>query len=159
MSFSWSSLGAAAHVPARYAAGGEVPPDTLSLVSLGLYVALAVILISALMGLTWVIGSKTRGEVKGQPYESGVIPTGGARLREPVPFYLVAIFFIVFDVEAVFIVSWAVAYEKLGWAGFAQVTFFILILFLGLVHLWKMGGLDWGPRADRRAGRSKAESE
>lgn len=153
MSFSWLSAYAASGVASSAAAGGEAPPDTLSLLSLGLYVALAVILISVLMGLTWVIGDKTRSDVKGQPYESGVLPTGSARLREPVPFYLVAIFFIVFDVEAVFIVSWAVSWESLGWAGFAQVTFFILILFLGLVHLWKMGGLDWGPRAGRRISR------
>jgi len=50
----------------------------------------------------------------------------------------------------IFVVSWAVAYDRLGWAGFAQVTFFILVLFLGLVHLWKSGGLDWGPGAHRR---------
>ena len=74
-----------------------------------------------------------------------------ARLRDPVPFYLVAIFFIVFDVEAIFILSWAVAWDLLGWAGFLQITFFIFVLFLGLVYLWKMGGLDWGPRAGRTA--------
>ena len=50
----------------------------------------------------------------------------------------------------IFVVSWAVAYDRLGWAGFAQVVFFILVLFLGLVHLWKSGGLDWGPSANRR---------
>jgi NADH-quinone oxidoreductase subunit A len=72
-------------------------------------------------------------------------------LAEPVPFYLVAIFFIVFDVEMVFVVSWAVAYDLLGWAGYLQITFFIFILFLGLVWLWKMGGLDWGPQPRKTA--------
>jgi NADH-quinone oxidoreductase subunit A len=88
--------------------------------------------------------------VKGEPYESGVLPSGEARLSEPVPFYLVAIFFIVFDVEMIFVVSWAVAYDALGWNGFLNVAFFILILFVGLAHLWKTGGLDWGPGAQRR---------
>ena len=137
--------------------GGETQPDFESLLSLGLYAGIAVFLIVALMFLSWWLGDKTHGEVKGQPYKSGVLPTGAARLREAVPFYLVAIFFIVFDVEAIFIVSWAVAYDLLGWAGFFQITFFIVILFLGLVYLWKMGGLDWGPRAHRgkpRAGRA-----
>lgn len=129
---------------------GEAPPSWESLLSLGLYALIAVILITALLGLTWVLGRKTHNPLKDDPYESGVAPSGSARLREPVPFYLVAIFFIVFDVEAVFIVSWAVAWDVVGWAGFAQVCFFIFILFLGLVHLWKMGGLDWGPSAQRR---------
>lgn len=129
---------------------GEAPPSVESLLSLGLYVLIAVVLIGALLGLTWALGRKTHTPLKDEPYESGVAPSGSARLREPVPFYLVAIFFIVFDVEAVFIVSWAVAWDLVGWAGFAQVCFFIFILFLGLVHLWKMGGLDWGPTAQRR---------
>jgi NADH-quinone oxidoreductase subunit A len=96
--------------------------------------------------ITRFLGQRTGGEVKGQPYESGVMPSGDSRLREPVPFYLVAIFFIVFDVEAIFVVSWAVTWDRLGWAGFWQITFFIVILFLGLLYLWKKGGLDWGSR-------------
>ena len=125
------------------------PPSFEALMSLGLYALLAVVLISVLLLLARFLGQRTRGDIKGQPYESAVLPTGEARLREPVPFYLVAIFFIVFDVEAVFVVSWAVAYDLLGWAGFWQITFFIIILFLGLVYLWKMGGLDWGSRSER----------
>lgn len=127
-------------------AGGEAAPSLEGLLSLALYAGIALFLIGTLMLLSWVIGRKTRSDLKDEPYESGIAPTGAAKLREPVPFYLVAIFFIVFDVEAIFIVSWAVAWDLLGWAGFWQITFFIVILFLGLVYLWKMGGLDWGPR-------------
>jgi NADH-quinone oxidoreductase subunit A len=130
---------------------GEMPPSPEALLSLALFAAIAVCLISFLMYLAWRLGDKTRGETKGQPYESGVIPTGEARLGAPVPFYLVAIFFIVFDVEMIFIVSWAVAYDLLGWEGFFHVAFFISILFVGLIHLWKTGGLDWGPRMQRHA--------
>lgn len=132
---------------------GETQPSFESLVSLGIYVGISVLLILLLLFLAWWLGNKTHSQVKGEPYECGVLPTGEARLSEPVPFYLVAIFFIVFDVEMIFVVSWAVAYDLLGWAGFLNVSFFILILFVGLVHLWKTGGLDWGPSVQRRKGR------
>lgn len=137
--------------------GGEVAPDLPALLSLGLYALIATALIGILLFLAWYLGHKTRSPLKGEPYESGVAPTGQARLGEPVPFYLVAIFFIVFDVEAIFIVSWAVAWDLLGWAGYLQISFFIVILFLGLVYLWKTGGLDWGPSAQRRVQRRRAE--
>jgi len=125
------------------------PPGPEALLSLGLYVLIATGLILVLLILARFLGNRTSTEQKSQPYESAVLPTGEARLREPVPFYLVAIFFIVFDVEAIFVVSWAVAYDRLGWAGFWQITFFIVILFLGLVYLWKMGGLEWGSETTR----------
>ncbi|MBE0596131.1 MAG: NADH-quinone oxidoreductase subunit A [Desulfuromonadales bacterium] len=125
------------------------------MISLGLYVGIAVLLILLLLFLAWWLGDKTRGRVKGEPYESGVLPSGEARLSEPVPFYLVAIFFIVFDVEMIFVVSWAVAWDTLGWAGFFNVAFFIGILFVGLIHLWKTGGLDWGPGRMHRAKRGR----
>jgi NADH-quinone oxidoreductase subunit A len=134
----------------KFSSGGEASPDFASLLSLGLYVAIAVALILLLLFLAWWLGHKTHSTVKDEPYESGVIPSGEARLSEPVPFYLVAIFFIVFDVEMIFVVSWAVAWDILGWPGFLNVAFFILILFVGLIHLWKTGGLDWGPSAARR---------
>ncbi|WP_148895207.1 NADH-quinone oxidoreductase subunit A [Geothermobacter ehrlichii] len=130
---------------ATAAANGQ--PPTSDLAALAIYAGIAVAMIGLLMGLSWLLGHKSRGGVKEDPYESGMAPTGQARLREPVPFYLVAIFFIVFDVEAIFIVSWAVAWDRLGWAGYLQIGFFILVLLLGLIYLWKMGGLDWGPRA------------
>jgi len=150
------TLPVSANIPAA-PAGGEAPPSFEALLSLGLYTGVAVLLIGVLLLLAWGLGHKSRGRVKGEPYESGVLPTGVARLREPVPFYLVAIFFIVFDVEAIFIVSWAVAWDLLGWAGYLQITFFIIILFLGLVYLWKMGGLDWGPRGRRPAAQARGE--
>ena len=125
------------------------PPDIEGLISLGLYVLIATGLILLLLILARFLGSRTHSQEKDAPYESAVLPTGDARLRQPVPFYLVAIFFIVFDVEAVFVVSWAVAYDLLGWAGFWQITFFIVVLFLGLLYLWKKGGLEWGSQAVR----------
>ncbi|MFA5515399.1 MAG: NADH-quinone oxidoreductase subunit A [Desulfuromonadales bacterium] len=137
--------------------GGEAAPNAASLLSLGLYVGIAVVLILLLLFLAWWLGQKTSSPVKSEPYESGVLPSGQARLSEPVPFYLVAIFFIVFDVEMIFVVAWAVAWDLLGWAGFLNVAFFIFILFVGLAHLWKTGGLDWGPaRIHRRREKGNA---
>lgn len=129
------------------ATGGVPAPEAV--LTLGLYALIATGLILLLMLLARYLGQRTSSEVKDQAYESAILPSGDSRLRQPVPFYLVAIFFIVFDLEAVFVVSWAVAYDLLGWAGFGQITFFIVILFLGLVYLWKMGGLDWTGTGER----------
>ncbi len=92
------------------------------------------------------LGEKRPSSEKSRPYECGVIPTGSARLRYPVPFYLVAIFFLIFDVEGAFILTWAVNFETLGWPGWMQMMFFIDVLLLGLVYLWRKGGLDWMPQ-------------
>ncbi len=115
-----------------------------------LYTAAASLLIGVLLGAAWWLGAKSRTAAKEIAYESGVIPSGTARLAYPVPFYLVAIFFIVFDVEAVFIFAWAVAWDELGLTGLLHITFFILVLLLGLVWLWIKGGLEWGPSAEKR---------
>ena len=125
-----------------------LPPEFLPL---ALYTLAATLLIGVLLLAAWWLGTKTTNPNKELPYESGVIPTGSARLAYPVPFYLIAIFFIVFDVEAVFIFAWATAWRELGLAGLVHITFFIVILLLGLVWLWVKGGLDWGPSAERRA--------
>ncbi len=131
------------------AALAAAPPSTQDFISLGIYVGMALFVVAALLFLAAVPGRKTRNTIKDQPYESGIQPSKPAKLREPVPFYLVAIFFVIFDVEVIFIASWAVAYDLLGWAGFINVAVFILILFLGLVHLWKVGGLEWGGSSGR----------
>ena len=131
------------------------PPDFESYLALGIYVGIAIFLIAVLLLLSWGLGQKTRSRQKQEPYESGILPLDNARLKGPVPFYLVAIFFVIFDVEVIFVASWAVASDRLGWPGFAHVCFFIFILFLGLVHIWKTGGLDWGPRAQRESRRAQ----
>ena len=112
---------------------------------LAAYALVAVTLISFLLFAAWWLGDKKTNPQKEMPYESGVAPSGSARLAWPVPFYLVAIFFIIFDVEAAFIFTWAVAWDLLGMAGLIQITVFIVILSAGLAWLWLKGGLDWGP--------------
>jgi NADH-quinone oxidoreductase subunit A len=116
-------------------------PGILSLVAFG---ALVLILVAVLMAVATFVGQRKKSTEKSRPYESGIIPTGSARLQSPVPFYLVAIFFLIFDVEGAFIFSWAIAFEDLGWAGWLQICFFIMVLLLGLAYIWRKKGLDWG---------------
>lgn len=126
--------------------GGETPTGYWDYVGIGLYSLMTFVLLAALMFLATWLGSRRPNPVKDSPYESGVVPTGSARLKFPVQFYLVAIFFIVFDLEAVFIYSWAVAFDLLGWPGFGYITFFIAALAAGLAYIWKKKGLEWGPK-------------
>jgi len=119
------------------------------------HTALAILMIGFIHVAAWWLGVKRHSPAKGMPYESGIIPTGSARLHFPVPFYLVAIFFIVFDVESAFIFAWAVAWDLLGFPGLIHITFFIVILLLGLVWLWLKGGLEWGPSAAGKQSFSK----
>ena len=86
-------------------------------------------------------GKQTR--VKASPYESGITPLGSTRERFSVKFYVVAILFIVFDVETVFLLPWAVSARALGWGGFATAMIFIFILTVGLIYEWKKGALEW----------------
>ena len=109
------------------------------------YTTTTVLIVGALLLAAWWLGAKSTNRNKELPYESGVIPCGSARLPLTVPFYLIAIFFIVFDVETSFIFTWAVAWEQLGLAGLLHITFFIVTLLLGLIWLWIKGGLEWGP--------------
>lgn len=81
--------------------------------------------------------------VKTLPYESGILPLGTARERFSVKFYMVAILFIVFDLETVFLIPWAVAMRELGWNGFVAASIFVVILTVGLIYEWKRGGLRW----------------
>ena len=113
------------------------------LLALFLYGLMILFLIAILLFLGSWLGEKKSNPEKKRPFECGVIPTGPARLSYPVPFYLVAVFFLIFDVEAVFIFAWAVATRDLGWAGWLQISFFILLLLAGLLYLWKKQGLIW----------------
>jgi NADH-quinone oxidoreductase subunit A len=124
---------------------GTLSPWEPGLFSLTIYgLLILAVVVFMLFAASW-LGEKKENREKSRSYECGVIPTGSARLRYPVPFYLVAIFFLLFDVEGAYILTWAVAYEDLGWAGWLQMTFFIVLLLIGLLYVWKKGGLDWGP--------------
>ena len=107
-------------------------------------------LIAFMLGLSSLLGSKAWGRSKNEPFESGMLPTGSARLRFSAKFYLVAMLFVIFDVEALFLFAWSVSVRESGWAGFIEATLFIAILLAGLVYLWRIGALDWAPESRRK---------
>ena len=107
-------------------------------------------LIAFMLGVSSLLGSKAWGRSKNEPFVAGVVPTGSAKLRLSAIFYLVAMLFVVFDVEALFLFAWAVSIRESGWAGFIEATIFITILLAGLVYLWRIGALDWAPEARRK---------
>jgi NADH-quinone oxidoreductase subunit A len=124
---------------------------------LGLYTACAVALVIAMLAISYVLGERSRRPPTMGPYESGMVPTGSARLKFPVNFYLVAIFFVVFDLEAVFIFAWAVRARQLGWSGYIEMLVFVVLLLVALVYLWRIGALDWGTRRRMREGAGTKE--
>ncbi len=116
----------------------------------------------ALMLLVSYLAGERRDRESEQPYEAGMLPTGGAESPVSVRFYLVAMMFLVFDVEAVFVLAWAVAARELGWAGYAEVALFIAVLVAAWFYLWRIGALDWGTSAlfaARRRARARVEPE
>ena len=124
---------------------------------LGLYFLIALVVAGSMIGLSFVLGERHSDRATGQPYESGIVSTGSARVRLSVKFYIVAMLFVIFDLEAVFIFAYAVAYEEVGWAGYAGLLVFVAVLVVALIYEYRMGALDWEPVRLRmaKAGREK----
>jgi NADH-quinone oxidoreductase subunit A len=108
------------------------------------YAAIVAVLVAAMLGLSYVLGQRHRDRSTDFPYESGILSEGSARVRLSFKFYLVAMFFVIFDLEAVFILVWAVAVRETGWTGYIEVSIFIAVLLAALAYLWRVGALDWG---------------
>jgi NADH-quinone oxidoreductase subunit A len=120
-------------------------PQNLSLLwPLLVYFGLILVVATGMLVLSYLLGERHRERATGEPYESGMPPTGSARLRVSAKFYLVAMFFVIFDLEAVFLFAWAVTFRELGWAGYIVMVTFVGILLVALIYLWRMGALDWG---------------
>jgi NADH-quinone oxidoreductase subunit A len=117
---------------------------------LGLYFILVVILIAGMLIVSSLLGQRHDDRATGAPYEGGIVSEGSARVRFSAKYYLVAMFFVVFDLEAVFIFSWAVAAKEVGWAGYWEILIFIGILVATLIYLWRLGALDWSSSSKRR---------
>ena len=118
---------------------------------LGLYFLIALVVAGSMIGLSYVLGERHSDRATGQPYESGIVSTGSARVRLSVKFYIVAMLFVIFDIEAVFIFAYAVAYEEVGWAGYAGLLVFVAVLVVALIYELRMGALDWEPARLRLA--------
>ena len=118
--------------------------------AVGTFVLVILAVCGLMLAVSAFLGGRTSGRAKTAPFESGIVSVGGARMRLPAKFYLVAMFFVIFDVEALFLYAWAVSVRESGWAGFIEVTVFIAVLLVGLVYLWRIGALQWAP-ASRQA--------
>lgn len=118
--------------------------DSSALWPLGVYFAAVVTIVIVMIALSYVLGERHRDKQTDEPYESGILSTGTARVRFDIKFYLVAMFFVIFDIEAVFIFAWAVSIRETGWPGYAEILIFIGILAAALIYIWKLGALEWG---------------
>ena len=110
------------------------------------YVIGAICICLTMIGLAALLGGRAYGRAKNKPFDSGVDSVGNARLRFSAKFYLVAMFFVIFDVEALYLFAWSVSVRESGWVGFIEATIFITLLLVGLIYLWRIGALDWAPK-------------
>jgi NADH-quinone oxidoreductase subunit A len=117
---------------------------------IGLYFILVVLLIIVMLVLSYLLGQRHDERATGLPYEGGIVSEGSAHVRFSARYYLISMFFVVFDLEAVFIFAWAVAAKEVGWAGYWEVLIFIGVLVATLIYLWRLGALDWSLEPRRR---------
>jgi NADH-quinone oxidoreductase subunit A len=122
----------------------DYAPTSAVLWPLAVYFAAVAILVTVMITLSYVLGERHREKQTAEPYESGIVSTGTARMRFDIKFYLIAMFFVIFDLEAVFIFAWAVSIRETGWTGYAEMLVFIGILAAALAYLWRLGALEWG---------------
>jgi len=104
---------------------------------------IAMAVAAGMVGISYILGHKVRNRVKDMPYECGITPTGSARERFSVKFYLVGMLFILFDIEAIFLYPWAVVYRELKMFAFFEMLVFIALVLAGFFYIWKKGELDW----------------
>ena len=115
----------------------------LEYVAIGLMIFLATVVALIAIGLGTIFGPKKESAAKSMPYESGMNPYGEGTRRMPIRFYLIAVLFILFDIEVVFFLPWAITFRQLGLFGLVEMVIFIVILLVGYVYAWKKGALEW----------------
>ena len=113
------------------------------------YGAVVLGLVTAILGLSFVLGQRHKDRATDEPYEGGILSTGSARLRFSSQFYLIAMLFVIFDVETIYIFSWAIAFKELGWFGYIGVLIFIILVVVVLIYEWRNGALDFGPDGNK----------
>ena len=104
---------------------------------------IAMALAAGLLTVSYLLGKRVKNKIKDTPYESGITPTGDARQRFSVKFYLVGMLFILFDIEAIFLYPWVVVYRNLKMFGFVEMLIFVILILSGFFYIWKKGALDW----------------
>ncbi|MEO6902760.1 MAG: NADH-quinone oxidoreductase subunit A [Bacteroidia bacterium] len=127
-----------------------VAPETTTLLwPFLLYGATVVILVSGIVLISYFLGERHKESATNNVYEGGIIATGTARLKFPVDFYVVALFFVIFDMAAVFIIAWAITVKSVGWAGYTAILLFIAALASILIYIRSVGAFDFGPNSKR----------
>lgn len=121
----------------------ETEEKTMTTWPLLVYSVLVILIVAGMLGMSYVLGQRHHDRAMATPFESGILPEGTARVRLSVKFYLIAMFFVVFDIEAVFIFTWCVVAREAGWAGFWEIAVFIAVLGAALVYLWRVRALEW----------------
>jgi len=116
-------------------------------------------LVAIMIGLSYLLGQRHKERATGEYYEAGILHTGNSQIRFTAHFYLIAIFFIIFDLEVVFIVAWAIGFKRVGWAGFWGVFIFILILLIVLVYEWRIGALNFAADGKQIIKRMKSKKK
>lgn len=107
------------------------------------YFAAVILIVVGMLAVSYVLGQRHNDRATGAPYEAGIVSEGSARVRFSAKFYLVAMFFVVFDVEAAFIFAWAIVAREAGWTAFWEVVIFTVILISALIYLWRIRALEW----------------
>jgi NADH-quinone oxidoreductase subunit A len=115
----------------------------LEYLAIAMMIGVATLIAAVAIGLGELLGPKKKSKVKEEPYESGIVPFGPGTRRMPVRFYLIAVLFILFDIEVIFFLPWAVVFRQLGLFGLLEMLVFIGILLVGYVYAWKKGALEW----------------
>jgi NADH-quinone oxidoreductase subunit A len=115
----------------------------LEYVAIALMVVLSTLVALIAIGLGGLFGPRKQSEAKAMPYESGMNPIGEGTRRMPIRFYLIAVLFILFDIEVVFFLPWAIVFRQLGLFGLIEMVIFIVILLVGYIYAWKKGALEW----------------
>jgi len=114
-----------------------------------IFAFIVIFLVGIMIGLSYFLGERHKEKTTDEPYESGIPPTGNARLRFPSNFYIIAMFFVIFDLDAAFIMLWAVSFRELGLPGYIGILIFVLVLIILLIYELSIGALDFGPNGKR----------
>lgn len=109
-----------------------------------IYFLAVLLLVATMLVLSYLLGQRRSNKATNMPFESGILSVGSPQIHLSAEFYLIAIFFVIFDLETVFIFAWAIAFFELGWSGFIAISLFIFILVVALVYELRSGALDWG---------------
>ncbi len=108
-----------------------------------MYILAIGLMVTVMLLASWALGPRRRDKRDHIPFESGILPLYNTAIRIPVPFYLIAMIFVIFDLEMVFVFAWAVAVRPAGWSGYAGMIAFLAFLLIALAYLWRAGGLQW----------------